>query len=389
MKVALIVEWLDPWRGGAETSTCQFLRHILDLGVELEIYTRSRSASAPGMAIHTVRSPSPSRLRSSRLFPTRAAAAVRNCNCDLVHSIVPSPCADIYQPRGGTVAETVERNLALRQSSAARCLKHLANRLSAKQRSRLRLERTLLERTPRPVVVAVSDYVERQLIRHYGFPPSHIRKVFNGVDPDTADAEQRSADRADIRKLHNIGDGETLAIMVAHNFKLKGVRRWIDALTDIDRHNRRALRSLIIGKENPVHWQRLTARLGLGHRVQFAGPTRRVQAYYHAADFLVHPTYYDPCSRVVLESMASRLPCITTRFDGASEVIEDGVNGFVVDSPDDVGAIVDRAVALTDPEVRRRLADSVGRCLDRITMRRHAEAMLRLYEDVLNNGGRS
>ena len=42
---------------------------------------------------------------------------------------------------------------------------------------------------------------------------------------------------------------------------------------------------------------------------------------YFAADFLVHPTFYDPCSLVVLEALACGLPIITTRYNGASELL--------------------------------------------------------------------
>jgi UDP-glucose:(heptosyl)LPS alpha-1,3-glucosyltransferase len=387
VRIALIVEWLDAWRGGAETSTRQFLRHVVDLGVNVDVFTRSRSASAPGLTIHTLRSSSPSRMRSSSRFPGRAAQAVRDIRCDLVHSIVPSPAADIYQPRGGTVAETIDRNIALRPSSTGRQFKRLVNRLNAKQRARLRLERRLLTRSPRPIVVAISDYVRRQLTAHYSFPESHVRHVFNGVDPDTSDAAQRAADRADVRRLHNIAADETLAVLVAHNFKLKGVRRWIETMARITRGSGPLLRSLIIGKESPVRWQKLAARMDLTDRLQFAGPTQRIHAYYHAADFLVHPTYYDPCSRVVLESLASRLPCITTRYDGASEVIEDGVNGFVLESADDVDGLVERTAALCDPSTRDRMVEATAETASRISMRRHAEEMLTVYESILSSGG--
>lgn len=385
MRIALVSEWLDTWRGGAETSTHEFVRHLLDLGVELEVFTRSRLASAPGMKVHTVTS-SPSRLRNSTLFPRRADAALQSCPCDLIHALVPCMTADIYQPRGGTVAETLERNVALRRSEAARRVKRLVNRLNAKQRWRLRAERRLLNRTPLPVVVAISDYVGHQLARHYGFPESHVRKIYNGVDPDTAGDARRQADRADVRRLHGIGPEELVTLLVAHNFKLKGVRSWIEAMIRLQERTDPPIRSLVVGKDSSIRWQKIVAHAGLTNRIIFAGPTRRIQAYYHAADFLVHPTHYDPCSRVVLESLASRLPCITTRFDGASEVIENGVNGFVIDSPDDLDSLMDRVMQLTDPDLRRRFRERASDVFDRIGMRRHAEEMVRLYESICANG---
>ena len=49
---------------------------------------------------------------------------------------------------------------------------------------------------------------------------------------------------------------------------------------------------------------------------------------------LVHPTYYDACSLVVLESLASGTPVITTSANGASMFIESGKNGYVIPAAD-------------------------------------------------------
>ncbi len=45
------------------------------------------------------------------------------------------------------------------------------------------------------------------------------------------------------------------------------------------------------------------------------------------------PTFYDPFSNVCLEAMACGLPVMTTRLNGAAEIIEDRVSGLLVDSP--------------------------------------------------------
>lgn len=383
MNVALVMERVEPWRGGAETSTQQFIQHLSGLGVNLELVTRSPLSPTPGMKVHTLRAAGATRAGRSAAFARAANRLVSKLGVDLVHAISPCLGADIYEPRGGTVAETVVRNLALRRSKAGRSLKRLANRLNLRQRLMLDLERRLLSREPRPMIVALSDYVIRQLHEHYEFPNSHIRKIFNGVDPDTTDEAQRAADRAQVRDLYGVAEDDLLVILVAHNFKLKGVGRWIEALQRLVRLADPApVRSLVIGRDNPARWQRL-AQLGrVEDRLGFVGATRRIGAFYHAADVLVHPTYYDPCSRVVLEGMVAGLPCITTRFDGAGEVIEDGVNGFVLDDPEDVDALVERVRQLADPGLRRTVGQQAARVAERASMRGHAEQTVKLYAEL-------
>ena len=383
MKVALIAEWLDAWRGGAETSTGQFIHHLLDFGVELEVYTRSRVSPRPGMGMHTIRAPAPSRAFKTLAFCRAADEAVRRSGCDLVHAIVPSLAADVYQPRGGTCAETMARNLAVRRSGPARTLKKLSQRVNIKQWMLLGRERRMFTGSKPPLVIALSEYVVRQLQEHYDLPAERIRKVFNGVDADETDEAARARNRREVRRLYDVGDDDLLVLMVAHNFKLKGLRTWIDALTLLVRRAELpGLRSLVVGKDRVVRWHHLIERRGLGGVLQFAGATQRIEAFFHAADVLVHPTFYDPCSRVVLEGLASGLPCITTRFDGASEVVKDGVNGFVLEAPDDVSTLAEHVRRLADAETRRRMGAAARQVADQASMRRHTEGVLEVYRTI-------
>ena len=378
MKVALVMERLEPWRGGAETSTGQFMRHLVELGVRLEVVTRSQLSSSPGMTVHTVGVSGVTRSGRSAAFARAVGGLVGGLGVDLVHAISPCPCADVYEPRGGTVVETMARNLALRGSKAGRWLKKLANRFNRRQRLMLELERRLLSDEPRPMVVAVSDYVVRQLREHYDFPDSHIRRVFNGVDPDRTDEAERRENRSRIRRRYGIGDDQLLVILVAHNFKLKGVPCWIEALSRLG-GGEPVVRSLVIGKGRPGRWRRLAASAGVGDRVCFVGATDSISPYHHAADVLVHPSFYDPCSRVVLEGLVAGLPCITTRFDGAGEVIEDGVSGFVIDDPRAVEVLAERVRRLADPQLRARMGGRAVELAERVSMRRHAEQVLAVY----------
>ncbi|MCB9849459.1 MAG: glycosyltransferase family 4 protein [Phycisphaerales bacterium] len=387
MKVALIIEWLDASRGGAETSTQQFMHELIRLGVQLEVFTRSRIPSRPGINVHTVRCKGPLRALRSRDFIRRADSAAMHSQAEIIHAISPSLAANVYQPRGGTIAETIVRNRAVRKSRSAQAFKQLLQYTNVKERMLLRLERKMLGDGDPPVVLALSDYVIRQLHEHYQLPDERIRKVFNGVDPDTSDAATRAANRREIRAMYAVPDDAILALTVAHNFRLKGVHTLIEALQQVRAEWHVAnLRVLVAGKSKPEAWENLVRRLHLNDVVQFVGPTQRIRAFYHAADFLVHPTFYDPCSRVVLEALSSGLPCITTRYDGAAEMVADEVNGFVLDMAGDPRILAERIANLCDADVRRRMREAVGG-LPAADMRKHAEAVFEIYQSMVEGAG--
>ncbi len=123
-------------------------------------------------------------------------------------------------------------------------------------------------------------------------------------------------------------------------------------------------------------------------RVQFLGSRTDVSELYLAADVCVLPTYNDPCSRTVLEALSFGLPCITTAYDGSSECIRDGEQGFVIDSPDSVDALANALDKLSDEPTRRYMSEKARTLGALVSMRRHATEVLRLYQEIAVRGAR-
>lgn len=383
MKVAIVCERVEGWRGGAETSTLEFARQIAERGCDVTLVTTSRGSSPPGVKLLTIRASAAFRAYLTAAFERRACLAIGHGGFDIVHAITPCRGATVYEPRGGALPETIHRNIAMRDSAVLRSMKRVTAALNLKYRILARLEWELLHYSPPPVVIAISQYVAKQFRRHYNVPESQLRIIFNGVDPDTALPQRRDADNNDIRQQYDLARHESLALCVAHNYRLKGVGRLIEAVAFMPPEQRRRIRVVIVGRDNPLAYVKLAERLGVSDRIVFAGATQRIATFYHAADMLVHPTYYDPCSRVVLEALGAGVPTITTRFNGAAEVMTDGREGFVLDSPDDVAGLADRMTRLLDDSVRDPCAMAAVKLRDRIGMDRHADEVMRLYREII------
>jgi len=392
MNVALIIERIETWRGGAETSTVQFAEYLAADGAKVNVITTSYSPSTPSLNIVPIRVAGRLRALRTRQFIKKASEYVRRNPFDIVHCITPCPAADIYQPRGGTVPEMLERNLALRTSPQRRYLKRIGQKINLKYRVVGGLERRLMTRRPPPWVIAISRYVAEQLKQHYAFDSDRVRLIFNGVDPDTTSPAERLAHRAQIRLQFGLNEDDLVLLCVAHNFKLKGVGPLVQALARrVASEGQNPARpgrtfALVVGRDNPAPFARLANQLKVADRLLFTGPTPRVQAFFHAADILVHDTYYDPCSRVVLEAMAAGLPVITTRHNGAAERIQDGREGYVIESAGDIEALADRINRLVEPEHRLACAQHAPRAVEEISMHEHARQVCKLYVDIIRSG---
>lgn len=140
---------------------------------------------------------------------------------------------------------------------------------------------------------------------------------------------------------------------VGHNFVLKGLAAAIQTIATLRRGGLDA--SLTVAGHGPVReFHRLADREGVAGHVRFVGALSQddVAGLHRASDALIHPTFYDPFPRVVVEALASGCPVITTACCGAAETLTHGRHGFVVSDPRNVQDLAEAAGQLADPDRR-------------------------------------
>lgn len=105
----------------------------------------------------------------------------------------------------------------------------------------------------------------------------------------------------------------------------------------------------------------LASSLGIEHLVEFAGYQSQegVADYFAKSTVFLLPSFAEGLPVVLMEALASRVPVIATNIAGIAELVEDGVNGYLV-APGDVDSLVDRLNRLlqSDPEVRVKMGET-------------------------------
>src|SRR5262249_22457409 len=199
-------------------------------------------------------------------------------------------------------------------------------------------------------IVAISSMVQRHFQQHYGIGPEDLRVVRIATDPNRFDERDRPRRRLEARQQWGLRPDETVALFAGMNYRLKGLEPLLRSVRLLPREAR--FRLLVAGSPRTEKFERLARRLGVAERVRFIGYCADMRGAYFAADFFVHPTFYDPCSHVVPEAMACGLPVVTTRYNGASELMNAPREGYVIDDPHDHDRLAWCLTQLLDP-VRR------------------------------------
>ena len=378
MKIGFQIEHLDPSRGGAETYVHAFARELLAAGHEVHLFAADFGAEPEGAVAHHVLQRGLTRPERDLRFARAAAKAARRADLDVVVAVGRTFGANVLQPHGGTLPGSRRQNLRRIADPALRRLKMAFDWMNPRTRMQRWIERRQYEADPPPEVIAISKMVRRDMREFYGVPDERLHLVYNGVDVTRFCPEACCALRDERREAWGLAPDETCFLIVAHNFKLKGMRELVEAVARLDKSQ--PWRVVVVGKGSPRPYLERIEQAACGGRFQFAGAMDDVVPAYAAADVYVQPTWYDPCSLVVLEALACGRPVITTRFNGASELMEDGRDGLIVDTPAAIDALAEAMRELLDANLRHRMGRAARQTAEQHPIERNFEEMMTVFE---------
>lgn len=149
--------------------------------------------------------------------------------------------------------------------------------------------------------------------------------------------------------------GDTVEfVFIARIMKEKGIDQYLDAAIAI-KEKYPNTKFHICGFCEKEYGERVE-RMAADGTVIYHGMVDDVRKVLAVTHCTVHPTYYpEGMSNVLLESCASARPIITTDRSGCREIVDDGVNGFVVRQQDSADLIekIEKFLSLSHEERRK------------------------------------
>ncbi|HOK95667.1 MAG TPA: glycosyltransferase family 4 protein [Anaerohalosphaeraceae bacterium] len=379
IKAAILIERAEVKLGGAERSVSELVGELRRQGIEAVILA---AKGTPCEYLHILCQDYPGRRVPLRIFEAALQAHLENHFYDIIHSTLPTAVADIYQPRGGSYREAMLRNTASYANPMQRLLKRSTHLLNYRRTQYLKAEERLCRQHNQTIIAALSHYVKSQFQKHYTLPDSRITVIPNGISlPQTLDQSEAQKIRDSILQSVPVPAGKTpiLFLFAAHNPRLKGIGPLLAAM--------RMLRENPPSDVHPV-----LAAAGFSptaysapNNTVFLGTHSCMNAIISACDAAVLPTFYDPCSRFVLEALALAKPVITTRFNGASERYTHLRHGFILDRPDDVHTLTYALQYFCSMEkinlARKAILDDNLRVA--VSIEQHVNLLKALYRNIL------
>ena len=256
----------------------------------------------------------------SLAFTRDADRLVANVRPDAVLSLERGPGCDVYRAGDGVH----RRWMRIKYGRSARWMLNPVNWVN------LYLERRCVTRAGH--IVANSEMVAGDLRAEYsGIVDSKVRVIRNGFDPDRFNLDgsghlpQECAEDAQAGRC---------VLFLGSGFERKGldwVIRFFAELCSRDPDWRQCGKLWIAGRGNEAPYRRIASELGISGQTRFLGAIDEPAELCRQAQLMVLPTRYDPFANATLEALACGCPVVTTAANGASEIIQPGNTGWVLD----------------------------------------------------------
>ncbi len=354
LKVTLVTDQWKPRGGGRERYLAELAAWVTARRDHVEVLClRDRSGSASDPRVETTAVGGP-RVFAERRLDHAVKQLRRSDPKRPVLAARPQIGATHYQLHSGLYAEAFAAERESLESALRRLLFWPTLRLNPHRIARLTAERRVLRPGSEMRLMTFTHRLAGVLGSQFLVDPERVCVSRPGVNVElfapTVPAGQRPPAPAD--------DGLRL-LFVGHDFVLKGLGTAITALARCRSFGLEA--TLTVAGDGPAkRFQGFATRQGVAPNVRFLGavPQKAVAELYRSSHVLIHPSYFDPFSRVVLEALASGCPVIATRRCGATELMEDGAHGHIIERPEDAHAFAAACESLADRKVWRKMSEA-------------------------------
>jgi glycosyltransferase involved in cell wall biosynthesis len=225
--------------------------------------------------------------------------------------------------------------------------------------------------------IANCNAVREQAIQQEHLPPEKIEVIYNGLD---FSEYQESQNNGSLRRELGVENPTPLVGMIANfYFEIKGHRYFLEAAKKILEKIPK-VKFLLIG-DGPLRqqYEEMVRKLGMSQNILFLGNRTDVAAIISSLDISVLSSTSEGLSNVILESMAAGKPVVATDVGGNSEMVMDGMTGYLI-PPANSDAMTNAILNLLENSDKAKAMGSEGKKV--VLAKFTVEAMVKSYENL-------
>lgn len=232
-------------------------------------------------------------------------------------------------------------------------------------------------------VVAISKPVEGSLIVDFGVPESRVSTIFNAIDIQDLIRRYNEKNPKAIRRELNLPAHHKVVGIVARIVQDKGHEYFLKAAAKLILDFFPDMKILIVG-DGPYldHIKRLVKKLKLEYSVRFLGNINDITYALAVIDVFVLPAIWrEGFGLSIIEAMAVSKPVIVTNIWALNELVQNRVNGLLVEprSVDELSEAMH--LLLSDPELYRTVSVNGAEMVKKeFSISQMARRMSQLYE---------
>jgi len=367
MKIAVVIPKYG-LVGGAEGFSYEVTERLAaHSGFEIHVFANQWLRGNPSISFHKVRILAFPRFMRQISFAYISNRLICTEKFDLIHSHDRIFKMDLFTMHGIPHKTWIKK------------VRH--KHLSLFDRSMAWVEKKGIMGSHKPVILPVSRLAKREFLKVYNIPESNIHVIHPGISMDRFSALDKKACRYEIRGRHGLSQNDVVILFAGMNFKVKGLELVLRGFAGlIEREDKKSkLKMLVVGKGKKKRYIALCRELGIADRIIFTGVIRGVEKYYLASDIFAMPSQFDTFGLTVLEAMTAGLPVIISNRVGAMDLIDSGVQGFILSenpSPSDMTAAL---ASLMKKEDRLEMGKNAQQTALQNTWDKTADQVANLY----------
>lgn len=251
------------------------------------------------------------------------------------------------------------------------------------------VEKRLMENPRCRCYMPVSYLAREKILDAYDIDHDKVRVIHPGIDLERFTSLDRHTCKEEMHRRLGIETDERIILFVSMNFEIKGLDRIIEIIAKAQsKKPSQPLRLVVAGKGDEKKYLRMAQEQGIADRVIFTGTWKDgIERLYKASDIMMMLSRFDTFGITVLEAMAASLPVIISDTVGARDIIQNGINGFVIDDLQDTRDVAEIIGRTLQDDTHQMMGEQARRTASLHTWDEVAERTTSVYETLLNRKG--